>query len=261
MERFACIEMDPPWMERGGGKVKRGADRHYPVMTRQDIAATVLRSPVWAPANDAHLWCWATSNHLEDALWLIDALGFRYVTHAVWVKLRDGAHVDIEVRKAVTSGRPLAEVVQIGLATGLGQYLRGQHELLLLATRGAGAQVRTGRRDIPSVIVAPRGKHSEKPDAAYAMIEDRSAGPRLSMFSRSPRARWETWGPVLGHKVVVRELGNVRAGFQTIEDAINWCHRQGVVVSDDANGVRLLKEWEVEDITDTVDESDDEALA
>ena len=31
--------MDPPWLERGGGKIKRGADRHYPVLKVEDIAA------------------------------------------------------------------------------------------------------------------------------------------------------------------------------------------------------------------------------
>jgi N6-adenosine-specific RNA methylase IME4 len=26
--RYACIAIDPPWAEHGGGKIKRGADRH-----------------------------------------------------------------------------------------------------------------------------------------------------------------------------------------------------------------------------------------
>lgn len=26
---YDIIYADPPWMERGGGKIKRGADRHY----------------------------------------------------------------------------------------------------------------------------------------------------------------------------------------------------------------------------------------
>ncbi len=28
--KYKCVTMDPPWLERGGGKCKRGADRHYP---------------------------------------------------------------------------------------------------------------------------------------------------------------------------------------------------------------------------------------
>lgn len=36
---YKTIYADPPWMERGGGKIRRGADRHYPLMKTQDIAA------------------------------------------------------------------------------------------------------------------------------------------------------------------------------------------------------------------------------
>lgn len=167
---YACILMDPPWAERGG--CGRGAEDHYPVMSRHEIAAVVTGAPCWRPAPDAHLWCWTTMSSLPDALWLVDALGFRYVTHAVW-------HKD---------------------EIGLGQYLRGQHELLLLAVRGSGAAVRTDARNISSVIKAPvpreRGRriHSRKPDAAYAMVEARSIGPRLEMFARTTREGWTAWG-------------------------------------------------------------------
>jgi hypothetical protein len=27
--KFSTILLDPPWPERGAGKIKRGADRHY----------------------------------------------------------------------------------------------------------------------------------------------------------------------------------------------------------------------------------------
>jgi hypothetical protein len=27
--KYRTIYIDPPWPERGGGKIKRGADRHY----------------------------------------------------------------------------------------------------------------------------------------------------------------------------------------------------------------------------------------
>lgn len=38
-QQYKTICADPPWMERGGGKIHRGADRHYPLMKTQDIAA------------------------------------------------------------------------------------------------------------------------------------------------------------------------------------------------------------------------------
>ena len=30
--KYKTIYADPPWWESGGGKIKRGADRHYPLI-------------------------------------------------------------------------------------------------------------------------------------------------------------------------------------------------------------------------------------
>ncbi len=35
--KYKTIYADPPWMEHGGGKIQRGADRHYPLMKTKDI--------------------------------------------------------------------------------------------------------------------------------------------------------------------------------------------------------------------------------
>lgn len=165
-DRYSCILMDPPWQERGGGKIKRGADRHYPLVPTKHMPFLILGSGAFRPAENCHLWMWSTNNYLPDALWLMDALGFRYITNAVWVKTR----------------------------MGLGQYLRGQHELLLLGVQGSGPAVRTESRSISSVLVSPRSRHSEKPEEAYELIEARSEGPRLEMFARAPREGWDCWG-------------------------------------------------------------------
>lgn len=34
---YTTVVADPPWNERGGGKIKRGADRHYPLMKTPEI--------------------------------------------------------------------------------------------------------------------------------------------------------------------------------------------------------------------------------
>jgi len=39
---YRCIYLDPPWPERGGGKSKRGADRHYDTLTVRQIEKVVL---------------------------------------------------------------------------------------------------------------------------------------------------------------------------------------------------------------------------
>lgn len=167
--KFRTLLLDPPWPERGGGKIKRGADRHYDLIsTKEEILQVIVREPLWRPDTDAHLYCWVTNNYLDWGLWLVGALGFVYKTNVVW-------------EKVTSEGDP---------ATGLGQYFRGAHELLLFATRGNGALVRTEDRSIGSVIRAPRGRHSQKPEESYRLIEARSKGPYFEMFARMCRPGW-----------------------------------------------------------------------
>ncbi len=166
MTKPATILMDPPWMERGGGKIKRGADRHYPLLRTQEMPAVIYGSGVFDPADSAHLYMWVTNNFLADGLWLMECLGFKYKTNVVWVKDRPG----------------------------LGQYFRGRHELMLFGVRGKGYDARTDTKRLTSVISAPRGEHSAKPLDAYHLIEARSHGPYLEMFAREPRLGWDSWG-------------------------------------------------------------------
>ena len=156
---------DPPWLERGAGKCKRGADKHYSLMNTDAIIGAILSADKWHPADDCHLWLWVTNNFLPDGLRVIEAIGFRYVTNLVWVK-------DM---------------------MGLGQYLRGQHELCLFAVKGKAMMPE--KRNVQSVAwYLPRGSHSRKPGDVTNHIERVSPGPRLEMFARSPRQGWDVWG-------------------------------------------------------------------
>lgn len=209
--RFACFLSDPPWPEKGAGKIKRGADRHYPVVPVKDIPDLIRSSGLHTPAEHAHHWMWVTDNYLPDALWVLDVLGWRYVRTAVWVKSADpvavvGAFVDIISDRflAPLGTRPVEEFVSLAaqllaelkVQIGLGQYLRGSHELLLFAVRGKGQHpsVRTDDRSRSSVIYGRRTKHSRKPESAYELIESISQGPRVELFARSDRDGWTSWG-------------------------------------------------------------------
>jgi N6-adenosine-specific RNA methylase IME4 len=178
-QTFACLLADPPWLERGAGKSKRGADRHYPLLPTPEIPRVIRSSGLFAPAEHAHLWLWVTDNFLEDGLFVMRALGFRYVRTMVWVKAADEA-----------------ELAEGGGQLGLGQYLRGQHEICLFGVHGKGKDpsVRTEHRDVPSVCYGRRGRHSAKPDSSYEAIERVSLGSRVEFFSRSLRSNWTSWG-------------------------------------------------------------------
>jgi hypothetical protein len=46
---YKTIVADPPWHEQGGGKIKRGADRHYPLLRTHEVIEVMLSSEVWHP--------------------------------------------------------------------------------------------------------------------------------------------------------------------------------------------------------------------
>lgn len=167
---YRTILADPPWNERGGGKVKRGADRHYPLLRTAEIIE-VMQAQLAARdiAPDAHLYLWVTNNYLPDGLRVMEALGFTYKTNIVWAKHR----------------------------AGLGQYFRGKHELCLFGIRGSGYEVRTDTRSLSTLLgegILPRGRHSAKPPEMHALVEERSFGPYLELFAREPREGWSVWG-------------------------------------------------------------------
>ena len=166
---FNVVSLDPPWPESGGGKIKRGADRHYPLLPVAKIPGVILDSGVFNMAENAHMYMWATSNYLMHAGWVIEQIGFRYVACVPWIKT--------------------------GKKAGLGQYFRGKAEYLLFAVKGKGFKVRTEDRYVVGLIEAARQEHSRKPDEAYDLIERRSIGPYLEMFARDvQRPGWTHWG-------------------------------------------------------------------
>lgn len=173
--KFRTAVADPPWKEVGGGKIKRGAQAHYPLMKTKDMPAVIRGSGLWNFEDDAHLYLWVTNNFLLDGLWVLDQLDFRYVTNIVWTKPN----------------------------FGIGQYFRGKHEMMLFGVRGKGLDpsVCTDLRNIPTAFDwdykrNAQGKiiHSGKPNESYEMIEARSKGPYLEMFAREARPNYTVWG-------------------------------------------------------------------
>lgn len=166
---FRTICADPPWLERGGGKIKRGADRHYPVMKTNAIIALMRKTLFETYTIDpygSHMYIFVTNNFLEDGLRVMRELGWRYVTMRTWAKDR----------------------------IGLGYYWRGQTEHALFGVRGKlPSLVRTESTLVGKGIVK-RGRHSAKPQVFYDEVERVSPGPRLELFARTPRKGWTVWG-------------------------------------------------------------------
>lgn len=198
MKEHGLIALDPPWWEQGGGKSKRGADRHYRLLKTHDMPQIIMQSGVWNPAADAHMYMWATNNHLIDGLWLMDALGFRYVTKLTWVKMSAEKNKLLDAMwGAEEHGWDASTIAAHITRMGLGQYFRGQDEVLLFGVKkGArGTERRTKVKNLGTVFYAPVAQHSQKPQVAYdLMVARSSAEEKLEMFARAPREGWDLWG-------------------------------------------------------------------
>lgn len=166
---------DPAWGFRdnlpGPG---RGARRHYRCESLDDIKA--FRIPVMAP--DSWLFLWRVAAMQREALEVVDAWGFRLVSEIAWVKTRK-------------DGQPHGG--------GMGHYVRNSHEVCLIAVRGKASSLRLSKA-IPSVIFAQRGRHSEKPEEFYQLVERLVPGPRVELFARRRRRGWRCFGDELEGK-------------------------------------------------------------
>lgn len=173
-KKYKTIVIDPPWKyEQGLSKsiyTRGSAEKVYPVMSNENI----LNLPIESISDkDCQLWLWTTNSHLPIAIECVKRWGFTYKTLATWVKSQ----------------------------FGLGYWLRGQTEHLILATKGKprgkfkntkhGA---TGNNYSTFLVYAKRTKHSQKPEGSFVMIEDLSEEPRIELFSRHERLGWDVWG-------------------------------------------------------------------
>jgi N6-adenosine-specific RNA methylase IME4 len=184
--RYSGIYADPAWRWETWSRETgwdRAPEAHYGTMTVDEIKALDVPS---ISAEDAALFLWATAPLLPQALDVMSAWGFAYKTNLIWIKNRPGT----------------------------GYWLRGQHEFLLIGTRGKIPCPLPGMQG-PSVIEAPdftelierrdsmmvearAAGHSVKPAIFAELIERWFPGlPKIEMFARKPREGWTTWGDEL----------------------------------------------------------------
>jgi N6-adenosine-specific RNA methylase IME4 len=155
---FRVIVLDPAWEYACRFPV---AAPDYPTMPIDEIRK--LNIPALAD-QDCILWLWTTNSHMADALDLVRHSGFRQKTILTWVKDR----------------------------MGVGEWLRGQTEHCILAVRGKPVKTLTNQT---TVLHAPRGRHSEKPEEFFRLVESLCPGSsKLELFARKKRKGWVTHG-------------------------------------------------------------------
>lgn len=86
--KYRTIYVDPPQEEKGGGKIKRGADRHYKFMSLDEIKSLPIKDLI--DESGCHLYLWVTNNFLEKGFEVLKEWDFEYVTCITWYKDRIG---------------------------------------------------------------------------------------------------------------------------------------------------------------------------
>lgn len=158
---FDIIYADPPWRYDMSISETRDIENQYPTMDVEEICAL----PLPEIAKDALLIMWATAPKLIEALNVMEAWGFQYKTHSIWDKGK----------------------------IGMGYWFRGQHELLLIGTKGNFSPPEVEFRN-SSIYHEDRSAPSVKPEFYYDWIETAFPGKRVELFARQARDGWANWG-------------------------------------------------------------------
>ena len=176
-QRFGVIYADPPWDYKGqlqhagpGSGDSGGAARHYPTVRLDDLMQLDIEG---IAAQDALLFMWATSPHLDQAIELGREWGFAWATVAfVWDKQR----------------------------VNPGFYTMSQCELCLVFKRGRIPAPR-GARNVRQLVSERRAEHSRKPAEVRRRIEAMFPDQRkIELFARDARVPgWDVWGAEIPH--------------------------------------------------------------
>lgn len=178
LKKYRTVVADPPW-EPSISKIlgpkwthinKASPHKHYSILSVDEICEM---SPI--TEDKAHLWLWCLNQHTDWGHRVAKSWGF-----TVW--------------QMITWCKP-------GLGTGRFQC---NTEQVLICRKG-------DRQGNPFGMTGgtyfrwPRGRHSEKPEDFYSLVERVSPGPYLEMFARKPRVGWDSFGNELTPPPAARE--------------------------------------------------------
>ena len=164
--RFRVISADPAWRYKGyasDGVPQRAKEQHYKTMSLEQLKALPVRMHA---EKDAILFMWVISSHIDQAIELGEAWGFKFKTIGFWWD----------------KGK-----------MSLGKWTRQEGEICLLFSRGKPTRS-PGAGGVRQTIREKPREHSRKPEEALIRMEKLCRGPYLELFSRSTRPGWVAWG-------------------------------------------------------------------
>lgn len=206
---FPVILADPPWpysnaqnndASRGGTPYKQmGMERLCNMAPLIDKVAH----------KDCLLFLWATMPKLPEALQLMEAWKFKFVSVPfVWLKLNPtGEVVTYENKDVLLKG---------GIYSGMGYWTNTNVEVVLLGKRGKPKRDARNVKQVvfapdAEVIVAPRGQHSAKPEEVRKRIEALTGNvPGLELFARGGKVKgWLKLGYEISGRDIYEDLGDI----------------------------------------------------
>lgn len=168
-KKYQIIYADPPWSynDKMSGH-SFSLDHEYETQSKNWIADL----PVADLADkDCSLFLWAVSPQLPEALFVMQAWGFKYVTLAFcWSKhTKNGIKV-----------------------SNLGRWTMGNVEICLLGKKGKPQRL---VKNIKQLVEAERTHHSAKPHEVRNRIVSLMGDiPRIELFARERVEGWDAWG-------------------------------------------------------------------
>lgn len=162
--KFNVIYADPPW-QYSNSQLGGSAEGHYQTLSQEEIKNyqdKTRRKIDDLIHKNAVLFLWVTNAFLKEGLEICGSWGFDYKTNWVWLKDKSAY------------GK-------------LGFYNYGQHEFLFIGIKGSFLPKENSL--VPSLITAPKSKHSRKPAMFYELIESMYPPPYIELFSRNKEKR------------------------------------------------------------------------
>ena len=188
-KKYEIIYADPAWSfgdrlrsskKKADGKMDyRELERQYDTMSIKEMCKIPVKN---ITAENSVLFMWTTDAHLEEAMKVINAWGFKYKTIGfVW-------------NKKTNKGNQVCF---------MGKWTMKGSEICLLATKGK-AHSMIEKHNVRQLVEAERQKHSKKPDEVRnRIVELLGNRPRLEMFCRESKQGWDVWGNEVDNSITI----------------------------------------------------------
>lgn len=175
-KKYNIIYADPPWdfnskqLQQYNGERFKSLNEVYDTVKTKDMEEWDVQSIC---QDDCAIFMWTTDAHLHEAIHLMEAWGFKYITVAfVWAKKTERGN-------------------QIST---LGAWTMKNCELCLLGTKGGMLKYKKCN-NVKQLVEAVRTEHSKKPqEVRDNIVKIFGDIPRIELFARQQTEGWDVWG-------------------------------------------------------------------